>query len=102
MASALIYVVDLVPDRLEILPSHPYNPARFPLQIIIDRYRGSRRVGRGLVFGLTFGMALGLVEALRDTEAHFRNEIAGGRGGKQILLEDPSGNPIELFEPPGS
>jgi catechol 2,3-dioxygenase-like lactoylglutathione lyase family enzyme len=40
------------------------------------------------------------VEALRDTEAHFRNEIFGGRGGKQILLEDPSGNPIELFEPP--
>jgi catechol 2,3-dioxygenase-like lactoylglutathione lyase family enzyme len=39
------------------------------------------------------------VEALRDTEAHFRNEIVGGRGGKQILLEDPSGNPIELFEP---
>jgi catechol 2,3-dioxygenase-like lactoylglutathione lyase family enzyme len=40
------------------------------------------------------------VEALRDTGAHFRNEIVGGRGGKQILLEDPSGNPIELFEPP--
>jgi catechol 2,3-dioxygenase-like lactoylglutathione lyase family enzyme len=40
------------------------------------------------------------VEALRDTEAHLRNEIDGGRGGKQILLEDPSGNPIELFEPP--
>jgi catechol 2,3-dioxygenase-like lactoylglutathione lyase family enzyme len=42
----------------------------------------------------------GEVEVLRDTEAHFRNEIVGGRGGKQILLEDPSGNPIELFEPP--
>jgi catechol 2,3-dioxygenase-like lactoylglutathione lyase family enzyme len=40
------------------------------------------------------------VEALRDAEAHFRNEIVSGRGGKQILLEDPSGNPIELFEPP--
>jgi catechol 2,3-dioxygenase-like lactoylglutathione lyase family enzyme len=41
---------------------------------------------------------VGEVEALRD--ANFRNEIVGGRGGKQILLEDPSGNPIELFEPP--
>lgn len=29
----------------------------------------------------------------------FRNDIVGGTGGKQILLEDPSGNPIELFEP---
>ena len=40
------------------------------------------------------------VEALRDTGTHFRNEIVSGRGGKQILLEDPAGNPIELFEPP--
>ena len=42
----------------------------------------------------------GEVERMRDTGARFRNEIVGGRGGKQILLEDPSGNPIELFEPP--
>ena len=39
------------------------------------------------------------VEALRNAGASFRNEIVTGRGGKQILLEDPSGNPIELFEP---
>jgi catechol 2,3-dioxygenase-like lactoylglutathione lyase family enzyme len=38
------------------------------------------------------------VEALRKAGAHFRNEIVTGRGGKQILLEDPSGNPIELFQ----
>ena len=31
--------------------------------------------------------------------AHFRNDIVTGVGGKQILIEDPSGNPIELFEP---
>ena len=42
----------------------------------------------------------GDVERIRDGGARFRNEIVGGRGGKQILLEDPSGNPIELFEPP--
>ena len=42
----------------------------------------------------------GEVGAIRDAEARFRNEIVEGRGGKQILLEDPSGNPIELFEPP--
>jgi glyoxylase I family protein len=29
----------------------------------------------------------------------FRNELQSGPGGKQILLEDPDGNPIELFEP---
>jgi catechol 2,3-dioxygenase-like lactoylglutathione lyase family enzyme len=42
----------------------------------------------------------GEVGAIRDAGARFRNEIVEGRGGKQILLEDPSGNPIELFEPP--
>ena len=42
----------------------------------------------------------GEVGAIRDAGARFRNEVVEGRGGKQILLEDPSGNPIELFEPP--
>jgi catechol 2,3-dioxygenase-like lactoylglutathione lyase family enzyme len=37
--------------------------------------------------------------ALRDAGVHFRNELVTGVGGKQILLDDPSGNPIELFEP---
>jgi catechol 2,3-dioxygenase-like lactoylglutathione lyase family enzyme len=39
------------------------------------------------------------VEALRRSGARFRNEIVTGVGGKQILLEDPSGNLVELFEP---
>ncbi len=39
------------------------------------------------------------VEGLRASGAHFRNDIVTGVGGKQILVEDPSGNPIELFEP---
>jgi catechol 2,3-dioxygenase-like lactoylglutathione lyase family enzyme len=39
------------------------------------------------------------VTALRDAGVRFRNDIVTGVGGKQILLDDPSGNPIELFEP---
>jgi catechol 2,3-dioxygenase-like lactoylglutathione lyase family enzyme len=39
------------------------------------------------------------VAALREADVHFRNDIVTGIGGKQILLEDPSGNPVELFEP---
>jgi glyoxylase I family protein len=39
------------------------------------------------------------VEALRSAGAHFRNEIESGPGGRQVQLEDPDGNPIELFEP---
>lgn len=41
----------------------------------------------------------GAVAALREVGARFRNDIVAGVGGKQILLDDPSGNPIELFEP---
>jgi catechol 2,3-dioxygenase-like lactoylglutathione lyase family enzyme len=40
-----------------------------------------------------------LVDDLRASGARFRNEIVTGVGGKQILVEDPSGNPVELFEP---
>ena len=40
------------------------------------------------------------VETLRKSGARFRNDIVTGFGGKQILLDDPAGNPIELFEPP--
>lgn len=39
------------------------------------------------------------IEELRKVGLHFRNEMEVGPGGKQILLEDPDGNPIELFEP---
>ncbi len=41
----------------------------------------------------------GLVGRLRASGARFRNEIVDGVGGRQILIEDPAGNPVELFEP---
>jgi catechol 2,3-dioxygenase-like lactoylglutathione lyase family enzyme len=50
-----------------------------------------------------FAIAVDDLEAtvadLRAHGARFRNDIVTGVGGKQILLEDPSGNPIELFQP---
>jgi catechol 2,3-dioxygenase-like lactoylglutathione lyase family enzyme len=39
------------------------------------------------------------VERLREAAARFRNDVVTGPGGRQILVEDPSGNPVELFEP---
>ena len=39
------------------------------------------------------------IEALRDAGLHFRNEMETGPGGRQVQIEDPDGNPIELFEP---
>ena len=39
------------------------------------------------------------VDKLRKAGIRFRNDIVTGVGGKQVLIEDPSGNPVELFEP---
>jgi catechol 2,3-dioxygenase-like lactoylglutathione lyase family enzyme len=39
-----------------------------------------------------------IVAGLEDAGAIFRSEIIEGRGGRQVLIEDPSGNPVELFE----
>ncbi len=50
-------------------------------------------------FSLEIGGLDGKVEALRAAGISFRNEIVTGVGGRQILLDDPSGNPVELFEP---
>jgi catechol 2,3-dioxygenase-like lactoylglutathione lyase family enzyme len=42
------------------------------------------------------------VERLRSAGLSFRSEIVSGPGGQQILVDDPSGNPIELFQPAGT
>jgi len=39
------------------------------------------------------------VARLKKAQLHFRNDIVSGPGGSEILLDDPSGNPVELFQP---
>jgi glyoxylase I family protein len=41
----------------------------------------------------------GRIEELKQAGLHFRNRMETGPGGRQIQLEDPDGNPLELFEP---
>jgi catechol 2,3-dioxygenase-like lactoylglutathione lyase family enzyme len=50
-------------------------------------------------FSLEVADLAGTVERLRQGGVHFRNDIVTGVGGNQVLIDDPSGNPIELFEP---
>ena len=40
-----------------------------------------------------------IVTELRAAGVHFRNDVVTGVGGKQIIVDDPSGNPVELFQP---
>jgi glyoxylase I family protein len=41
------------------------------------------------------------VAEMKQAGLRFRNDVVVGPGGKQVLLEDPDGNPVELFEPAG-
>jgi glyoxylase I family protein len=41
----------------------------------------------------------GLIAELQEARIRFRNEMESGPGGRQIQIEDPDGNPVELFEP---
>ena len=41
----------------------------------------------------------GCISELKKARLHFRNEMESGPGGRQVQIEDPDGNPIELFEP---
>ncbi|MGO4807028.1 VOC family protein [Arthrobacter sp. 2MCAF15] len=50
-------------------------------------------------FALEVSDLAATVRTLRDAGVQFRNDIVTGMGGNQVLIEDPSGNPIELFEP---
>ena len=50
-------------------------------------------------FAIEVADLVATVDGLREVGVRFRNEIVTGVGGKQILAEDPSGNPVELFEP---
>jgi catechol 2,3-dioxygenase-like lactoylglutathione lyase family enzyme len=50
-------------------------------------------------FSLEVGDLDAVVAGLRGDGVRFRNEVVEGVGGRQVLIEDPAGNPVELFEP---
>jgi catechol 2,3-dioxygenase-like lactoylglutathione lyase family enzyme len=80
---------DVVRGNLRLLLSGPGSSAGRPMP-------DGRRPGPG---GWNRIHLLVDVQRLRDAGLSFRNDIVSGPGGKQILVDDPSGNPIELFEP---
>jgi len=78
---------------------HP-NPAfamlsRGDLRLVLSKPGGGPGGGQAM----PDGDLAATVATLRKAGVRFRNEIVTGVGGKQILVDDPSGNPIELFEP---
>jgi catechol 2,3-dioxygenase-like lactoylglutathione lyase family enzyme len=85
--------------------------SRGPLRLLLSTPGGPGGAGRPMPDGrkpepggwnriqLTVEDLAREVETLKRAGARFRNDVVAGFGGKQVLIEDPSGNPIELFEP---
>ena len=95
-SSAAPAFADVVRGRLRLLLSGPTSSAGRPMPD--GRTPGPGGWNR---IHLIVEDIEGEVERLRAAGLTFRNDIVTGPGGKQILLDDPSGNPIELFQPAG-
>ncbi len=110
--AAIPFYTGLLGFELEMHPAPPFamlsrgdlrlvlsapNPAAGGGQSMPD---GSRQQPGGWNrFAIEVSNLQEMVARLRQAGVHFRNDIVTGVGGNQIILEDPSGNPIELFEP---
>jgi catechol 2,3-dioxygenase-like lactoylglutathione lyase family enzyme len=94
--SALPAFADVVRGKLRLLLAGPESSAGRPMP-------DGRKPGPGgwNRIHLIVDDIAAEVERLRSSGLSFRNDIVTGPGGQQILLDDPSGNPIELFQPAG-
>ena len=88
---------DVTRGRLRLLLSGPESSAGRPM----PDGRTPEPGGWNRIH-LIVGDLTGEVERLRAEGLTFRNDVVSGPGGQQILLDDPAGNPIELFQPAGA
>ena len=95
-SSAAPAFADVVRGRLRLLLAGPGSSAGRPMPNGIKPHPGGWNRIHFVVNDIG-----GEVQRLREAGVEFRNEIITGPGGKQIVLDDPSGNPIELFQPAG-
>jgi len=94
--SAAPAFADVVRGRLRLLLSGPGSSAGRPMPDgTVPAPGGWNRIH------LIVDDIAAEVERLRSAGVTFRNDIVTGPGGQQILLEDPSGNVVELFQPAG-
>ena len=96
--SAAPAFADVVRGHLRLLLSGPTSSAGRPMPD--GRDARARAAGTASTSSSTTSTAE--VERLRAAGLTFRNDIVSGPGGQQILLDDPAGNPIELFQPAGA
>jgi catechol 2,3-dioxygenase-like lactoylglutathione lyase family enzyme len=97
LSSAAPAFADVVRGRLRLLLSGPASSAGRPM----PDGRTPEPGGWNRIHLIVEDIATE-VQRLRAAGLTFRNDIVSGPGGRQILLEDPAGNPIELFQPAGA
>lgn len=110
--AAIAFYTGQLGFRLEMRPAPPFAMlSRGDLRLVLSTPNSAGGGGRSMPDGTKqqpggwnrFAIEVGdlgtMVDALRKAGARFRNDVVTGVGGKQIILEDPSGNPVELFEP---
>jgi predicted enzyme related to lactoylglutathione lyase len=111
VAAAIPFYVDLLGFSLEMHPAPGFaSLARGDLQLLLNR-PGAGGAGQSMPNGnvpapggwnriqIEVEDIDATFERLKQAGASFRSEIITGNGGKQVLVEDPSGNAIELFQP---
>ena len=94
LSSAAPAFADVVRGNLRLLLSGPASSAGRPMPDGTKPEPGGWNRIHLIVDDIT-----GEVDRLRSAGLTFRNDIVSGPGGQQILIEDPAGNPIELFQP---
>jgi catechol 2,3-dioxygenase-like lactoylglutathione lyase family enzyme len=107
--AAIAFYTELLGFQLDLHPAPGFaQVSRGALRLLLNR-PGAGGAGQGMPDGrlpapggwnrirIEVDDLLATVTHLKAAGGRFRNEIVSGNGGTQILLEDPSGNPIELF-----
>jgi catechol 2,3-dioxygenase-like lactoylglutathione lyase family enzyme len=110
--ASIVFYTKLLDFKLEMHPAPPFAMlSRGDLRLVLSAPNPAGGGGQSMPdgtkpepggwnrFAVEVADLAGTVDTLRKAGARFRNDIVTGVGGKQILLEDPSGNPIELFQP---
>jgi catechol 2,3-dioxygenase-like lactoylglutathione lyase family enzyme len=111
VAAAIPFYTDLLGFKLDMHPAPGFaRLSRGDLQLLLNR-PGAGGAGQAMPAGqhptpggwnriqIEVEDLEATVEKLKGEGARFRNDIVTGNGGKQILVEDPSGNAVELFQP---
>jgi predicted enzyme related to lactoylglutathione lyase len=111
VAAAIPFYVDALGFKLEMHPAPGFAAlSKDGLRLLLNR-PGAGGAGQSMADGSTpspggwnriqieFADLTAAVAKLKSRGCAFRSEIIQGNGGKQILVDDPSGNPVELFEP---